>query len=68
MLNSSNARKRPRIEPQADVANKGTLSAADSLRVPWPEYLVELWSSMPTREARFTRALASRRASQAEVA
>jgi aquaporin Z len=41
MLSSSDTRERPRIELKADVANKGTLSAADSLRLHWPEYLME---------------------------
>jgi aquaporin Z len=50
MLTGSNTRKRPRIEPKADVADvdtadKGTLSAADSLRLHWPEYLMEAGES-----------------------
>ena len=39
MPSSSNTRReRPRIEPKTD---KGTLSAADSLCLHWPEYLME---------------------------
>ena len=38
MPSSSNTREQPRIEPKTD---KGTLSAADSLRLHWPEYLME---------------------------
>ena len=38
MPSSSNTRERPRIEPKTDI---GTLSAADSLRLHWPEYLME---------------------------
>jgi len=38
MPSSSNTRERPRIEPKTD---KGTLSAADSLCLHWPEYLME---------------------------
>src|SRR5882672_3597841 len=41
MLSSSNTREPPRIEPKADVADKGTPSVADSLRLHWPEYLME---------------------------
>jgi aquaporin Z len=41
MPSSSNTRERPRIEPKTDDANKGTLSAADGLRLHWPEYLME---------------------------
>ena len=41
MPSSSNTRERPRIEPETDLANKTTLSAADSLRLHWPEYLME---------------------------
>lgn len=41
MPSSSNTRERPRIQPEADGANKSTLSAADSLRLHWPEYLME---------------------------
>jgi aquaporin Z len=44
MLSRSNTRERPRIEPAAD-ANKGTLSVADSLRLHWPEYLMEAGES-----------------------
>jgi aquaporin Z len=45
MLSRSNTRERPRIEPEADGASKGTLSAADSLRLHWPEYLMEAGES-----------------------
>ena len=38
MPSSSNTREHPRIEPSAD---QGILSAADSLRLHWPEYLME---------------------------
>ena len=38
MPSSSNTRELPRIEPKTD---KGTLNAADSLRLHWPEYLME---------------------------
>jgi aquaporin Z len=38
MPSNSNTRERPRIEPKTD---KGTLSAADSLCLHWPEYLME---------------------------
>jgi hypothetical protein len=46
MLSRSNTRERPRIEPNVvaadtDVANKCTLSVADSLRLNWPEHLME---------------------------
>src|SRR5271166_1345738 len=37
MLNSSNTRECPRIEPKVN----STLSLADSLRPHWPEYLME---------------------------
>jgi aquaporin Z len=39
MLSGSNTRERPRIN--SDVAEKGTLSAAEGLRLHWPEYLME---------------------------
>ena len=45
MLGRSNTRERPRIEPKADVADKRTLSAADSLRLHWPEYVMEAGES-----------------------
>jgi hypothetical protein len=50
MLSSLSTPERPRIEPQTnvaytDVANKGTLSAAASLRLHWPEYLMEAGES-----------------------
>jgi len=38
MASNSTTRERTRIEPKID---KGTLSAADSLRLHWPEYLME---------------------------
>jgi aquaporin Z len=41
MPSSSNTRERRRIEPKADEANKDTRSAADGLRLHWPEYLME---------------------------
>lgn len=41
MLRSSNARESLRIEPQADIA----LNAAASLRLHWPEYLMEAGES-----------------------
>ncbi len=41
MLSRSTTRERPRFEPEADGANEGRLSAADSLRLHWPEYLME---------------------------
>ncbi len=44
-MSSSNTREHPRTERQADVANKATLSAADSLRLHWPEYLMEAGES-----------------------
>lgn len=45
MLSSSNTLERPPLEPKADVANKGTLSAAESLRLHWPAYLMEAGES-----------------------
>jgi aquaporin Z len=45
MLRSSITRARPRIEAKVDVTNKGTLTAADSLRLHWPEYLMEAGES-----------------------
>ena len=41
MLMGSNTRERPRIEPEADRDDKKSLSAADSLRLHWPEYRME---------------------------
>ncbi len=41
MLSSSNTRERLRIDLEADGANKSSLSAGDSLRLHWPEYLME---------------------------
>jgi hypothetical protein len=37
-MSNSNTRERPRVEPKAD---KGTVSAADTLRLCWPEYPME---------------------------
>src|ERR1700721_105954 len=45
MLSSSNTREHPRTEPKADGANEGMLSAAGSLRLHWPEYLMEAGES-----------------------
>jgi aquaporin Z len=45
MLSSFNTREPPRIEPKADVADKGAMSAAESLRLHWPEYLMEAGES-----------------------
>ena len=45
MLSRSNTRERPLIEPGADDANKRRLSAADSLHLHWPEYLMEAGES-----------------------
>jgi aquaporin Z len=45
MLKSSSTHARPRIEPQVDEAGTGKLSAADSLRLHWPEYLMEAGES-----------------------
>jgi aquaporin Z len=41
MLSSPDTCERSQAEGKADVANKGTPSASDSLRVHWPEYLME---------------------------
>jgi len=41
MLSRSSTREHRRIEPEADGADKSTLSAAGSLRLHWPEYLME---------------------------
>jgi aquaporin Z len=41
MLSSSNTREHPRIEPKIDASNGGGLNAAGSLRLHWPEYLME---------------------------
>jgi len=41
MLSSPDTCERLQAEGKADVANKGTPSASDSLRVHWPEYLME---------------------------
>jgi aquaporin Z len=38
---SAKTRERSVTETQVDVANQGALSAADSLRLHWPEYLME---------------------------
>lgn len=45
MLSSSNRRERPQTEPKAEVANKSTLGAVNSLRLHWPEYLMEAGES-----------------------
>lgn len=45
MPSSSNTREPRRIEPKADIANGGALNAADSLRLHWPEYLMEAGES-----------------------
>lgn len=45
MLSSSNARERPRIERKAGSPGAGKLSAAASLRLHWPEYLMEAGES-----------------------
>jgi len=46
MRDRSNTREHSQTEPKADVANKGTFSAAaDSLRLHWPEYLMEAGES-----------------------
>jgi len=45
MPSSSNTRERPGIESQTDASKSGTLSAADSLRLHWPEYLMEAGES-----------------------
>lgn len=41
MLSSTNACEWPRTEPQIDRASHGPLDAAGSLRLHWPEYLME---------------------------
>src|SRR5579863_10032580 len=46
MPSRPNTRERPRIEPKAEATNKGTLSAGDSLRLHWPEYLMEAGESV----------------------
>jgi hypothetical protein len=38
---SSGTRARPLIEPRAEAANNAVLGAAESLRLHWPEYLME---------------------------
>jgi hypothetical protein len=40
MQSRFNTRERPRIELRADVTGYGELSATDSLRLHWPEYLM----------------------------
>jgi aquaporin Z len=45
MLSRSNTRERPRIEPKIDGADQGTQGVADSLRLHWPEYLMEAGES-----------------------
>jgi len=41
MLSSTSECERPRTELEAEVANKDALSATGSLRLHWPEYLME---------------------------
>ena len=41
MPSSFRIRERPRLELKADVADNRALNAADSLRLHWPEYLME---------------------------
>jgi aquaporin Z len=45
MLSRPSTRERPRIEPEADGADESRLSAAVSLRLHWPEYLMEAGES-----------------------
>jgi aquaporin Z len=45
MLSRSNTREHPRIEPKPGVENNAALSAAGSLRLHWPEYLMETGES-----------------------
>src|SRR5580658_7217048 len=50
MPSRRDTREHPRIEPKVDgadtdVANKGALGVADSLRLHWPEYLMEAGES-----------------------
>jgi aquaporin Z len=45
MRGRSTIHRRPQIEPQAAVANTRALSVAESLRVHWPEYLMEAGES-----------------------
>jgi aquaporin Z len=45
MLSRRNAPEHPRIEPEPDGVSKGALSAGDSLRFHWPEYLMEAGES-----------------------
>ena len=45
MPSSSHTRERPRIELKVDGADTGTLSAAKSLHLHWPEYLMEAGES-----------------------
>jgi len=45
MPSGSNTHERPRIEAKVDVTNKCTLTAAESLRLHWPEYLMEAGES-----------------------
>jgi hypothetical protein len=40
MPGRSTTHRHPRIKPQAAVANKPALSAAEGLRLHWPEYLI----------------------------
>lgn len=41
MLSRPNTREHQQAEQEADVANQGTMNAARSLRLHWPEYLME---------------------------
>jgi aquaporin Z len=41
MLSTHSTRERSHAEQKADVADRGTLNAADSVRLHWPEYLME---------------------------
>src|SRR5579862_4677334 len=41
MLSSPDTRERPQAGQEADMATQGTLNAANSLRLHWPEYLME---------------------------
>ena len=41
MLSNSKTRERPPIEQKADVDSTGALTAAESVRLHWPEYVME---------------------------
>ena len=45
MLSGFNTREHPRIEPKAETPDNRALSAPDSLRFHWPEYLMEAGES-----------------------